>query len=88
MRKRSRLKAFLDGVASIGEGWASNASIWGEPIRRPWRYEEQFGTDEEQLQGDWQSVSDDMMRAIETVSGDIRDAIKDEQGNDQEDPRP
>ena len=53
-----------------------------------WRYKDQFGSPEEQLRGEWQSIGDDMMRAIESVGDDMRDATEDEQGNDQEDPRP
>lgn len=65
MQKKSFRQAFLDGLASIGQGWCDISTVWPNPHMRPWRYEDHFGTDEEQIRRDWEAVGIDMQAAID-----------------------
>lgn len=48
-------KAFLKGVASIGEGWAT-FTLWPSPIKhRPFKLRG-FEDDAKALQSDWSSI--------------------------------
>jgi hypothetical protein len=57
--KFSLWRAFLKGLASIGEG----LSFFGPRHTKP--YEEMFGTDAEQIKSDWEKVGGDLKKAIE-----------------------
>ena len=64
MKQRSFLKAFLDGFLNLGEGIASAFSFGLYTPRTP-SYEEQFGTDAEQLASDWRTVGNDMRTVMQ-----------------------
>ena len=69
-RKRSRRTGFwrevLAGIVTIGEGLYTiiDSCVRACRPRRPWKYEEHFGTDEEQLLRDLDVVLDDFQTAL------------------------
>ncbi|KKR46670.1 MAG: hypothetical protein UT82_C0009G0034 [Parcubacteria group bacterium GW2011_GWB1_40_14] len=60
MKIKSFLRAFLDGLASIGEGMASLSLFSSSHLPN---YEERFGTDAELLASDWRKVVNDLSNA-------------------------
>ncbi len=63
MQRRSFWRAFLDGFVAIGQGWFDIMDSFSNPSRQ-WRYEDHFGTDEEQIRKDREAVANDMQAAI------------------------
>jgi hypothetical protein len=63
MMRKSFWRAFVDGMASIGEGMASIFNLAPSRSELP-SYEEQFGTDVEILASDWKKVGDDFRTVL------------------------
>lgn len=63
VKRKTFWRSLLNGFASIGEGLSHIAGSFAP--RETWRYEDHFGTDEEQIARDWHAVGEDLGRAIE-----------------------
>lgn len=66
MLNASKKRAFFDGIISLAEGMSN---IFGFGIfNSSSNYEEMFGTDEELLASDWQTVGDDLRISMEGIA--------------------
>jgi len=75
MKPTTFWRAFVDGVASIGEGMASLFNL--RPCDpKPPSYEEQFGTDAELLASDWKKVGNDFRTVLGGLEKETKETSK------------
>ena len=75
MKQKPFLRAFMEGVASIGEGMASIFNLRPCAMKPP-SYEQQFGTDAELLASDWKKVGNDFRTVLEGLEKETKGTSK------------